>query len=393
MLGSTILDVAVGLILVYLLLSVVASTIREVLESFVKSRAVHLERGIRAIFDDYGGAGLTSEFYRHPLVSSLYQGNYTDAARRRTGGNLPAYIPARNFAVAVLDMAVRRPVPAPYAAQQTRPALTMGALRAAVDRIDSAFVRRALLAAMDSAQGDVARVQANLEAWYDSGMDRVSGWYKRRTQWILLGIGFATAASVDVDTLRVAQHLYRTPESRAAAVRLAARIVADSARADSARRATTASGSAGGAAAAGAGTARADSAARTALAQLDTLKLPILWRGVPFQPGPIADHVLGSLIGWLLTAFAVSFGAPFWFDLLNKIMVIRSTVKPREKSPEEGSEDRQNGRAAPSAAELAAVAAAGRGGAPAPAPAEEPPEPVPPHTPHAWADDVEDGIL
>ena len=36
-------------------------------------------------------------------------------------------------------------------------------------------------------------------------------------------------------------------------------------------------------------------------------------------------------------------GAPFWFDLLNKVMVIRSTVKPHEKSPEESSEDRRPG--------------------------------------------------
>ena len=33
-------------------------------------------------------------------------------------------------------------------------------------------------------------------------------------------------------------------------------------------------------------------------------------------------------------------GAPFWFDVLNKFMVIRATVKPREKSPDEASEDR-----------------------------------------------------
>jgi hypothetical protein len=44
-------------------------------------------------------------------------------------------------------------------------------------------------------------------------------------------------------------------------------------------------------------------------------------------------------LGWLLTAFAISLGAPFWFDSLNKLMVIRSTVKPREKSKEEGSKD------------------------------------------------------
>ena len=43
--------------------------------------------------------------------------------------------------------------------------------------------------------------------------------------------------------------------------------------------------------------------------------------------------------GWLLTALAISLGAPFWFDLLNKFIVIRSTVKPKEKSQEEQSKD------------------------------------------------------
>jgi hypothetical protein len=46
-----------------------------------------------------------------------------------------------------------------------------------------------------------------------------------------------------------------------------------------------------------------------------------------------------KFFGWVLTAAAVSLGAPFWFDLLNKFMVVRSTVKPHEKSPEEKSED------------------------------------------------------
>ena len=41
-------------------------------------------------------------------------------------------------------------------------------------------------------------------------------------------------------------------------------------------------------------------------------------------------------------AFAISLGAPFWFDMLNKFMVVRSTVKPHEKSSEETSGDRQS---------------------------------------------------
>ena len=49
------------------------------------------------------------------------------------------------------------------------------------------------------------------------------------------------------------------------------------------------------------------------------------------------------ILGWLITGFAISFGAPFWFDLLNRMMVVRSTVKPDEKSPDESSKDKQSG--------------------------------------------------
>jgi hypothetical protein len=55
-----------------------------------------------------------------------------------------------------------------------------------------------------------------------------------------------------------------------------------------------------------------------------------------------------SLPGWLLTALAVSLGAPFWFDLLNKLMVIRSTRKPDEKSTSPATKNLQ--REAPASA-------------------------------------------
>ena len=48
-----------------------------------------------------------------------------------------------------------------------------------------------------------------------------------------------------------------------------------------------------------------------------------------------------TIFGWLLTAFAVCLGAPFWFDVLNKFIVVRSTVKPREKSGVEAPKEPQ----------------------------------------------------
>jgi DNA repair exonuclease SbcCD ATPase subunit len=55
--------------------------------------------------------------------------------------------------------------------------------------------------------------------------------------------------------------------------------------------------------------------------------------------GDIGNLIYAHWLGWLLTAMAVSLGAPFWFDTLNRLMVIRSTVKPHEKSREQESKD------------------------------------------------------
>jgi len=59
-----------------------------------------------------------------------------------------------------------------------------------------------------------------------------------------------------------------------------------------------------------------------------------MWSG-----GTAVEQLQSHFLGWLLTALAISLGAPFWFDLLNKFIVVRSTVKPKEKSPEEKSKD------------------------------------------------------
>ena len=50
-------------------------------------------------------------------------------------------------------------------------------------------------------------------------------------------------------------------------------------------------------------------------------------------------HIFEQILGWIITGFALSLGAPFWFDTLNKFMVVRSTIKPQEKSRNEGSKD------------------------------------------------------
>ena len=75
------------------------------------------------------------------------------------------------------------------------------------------------------------------------------------------------------------------------------------------------------------------------------LNLPIGWTDrawSDFRDAGVKEQLYAGL-GWLLTAFALSFGAPFWFDVLNKIMIIRSTVKPAQKSPTDASPEKAKG--------------------------------------------------
>lgn len=394
MFGSEILDVAIGLVLIFLMLSLIASGVREGVEAIVKSRAVELERGIRALLDDPSGAGMAKMLYEHPLVYSLYSGSYNVVERRFRGQQLPTYIPARNFAVALLDMATRGPhVASVYTAQQTHPVLTPSALRASSQRIPSAFVQRALLSAIDSAHGDLSRVQSNLEEWYDSAMDRVSGHYKRRTQIWLFVIGLMTTLALNVNTITIADFLAHNETARAALVQRAEQIQKDTVY----RRLI------------GDSTVVARAAARAVYEDLQSLKLPIGWER---QLSPLKTatgeevfwYRVKQVIGLMLTAFAIMLGAPFWFDLLNKFMVIRSTVKPKEKSPDEGSEDRQKGKTKTEkpielvpaviteSARKQPVGAAAETGGGAPGIVEEI---EPPHTEHEWAtgDDPREGII
>jgi hypothetical protein len=327
MLGSQVLEVAIGVIFVYLLVSLICTAIREGLETGMKSRAAYLERGIRELLHDPSGENLVRSFYSHPVISSLYTGEYTpskqvDASRIFVrGGNLPSYIPSRNFALALMDIAVRGQATDVVSSDPNGPSLSLEAIRTNILNLGNPAVQRAVLAAIDTAGNDFVAAQINIEQWFDSGMDRVSGWYKRSTQSLLFVIGLVASIGLNVNTLAVAQYLYRNDAARATAVASAEAGVTNPAIA----------------------IGRYQHAAK----DLEALDLPIGWARSSRPAGTSVDGgwaFFGPPLGWFMTALAATLGAPFWFDLLNKVMVIRSTVKPHEKSPEEASVDRQGAR-------------------------------------------------
>lgn len=513
MFNSNILDVAIGMIFIYLLLSLMCSAANEIIELMLKKRAIDLERGIRELLQPgtaSGTPGIVQKLYDHALVNNLFGGTYEESRianpfRRLWRTQLPSYIPARNFALALMDLVAlppeatraakpaeapaappkeeggptdappaspkegagadpppdplpteptsgaagatvptRVPVSAaqfvlnvPPAGGATAPPPAVPAVEAppppAPGAADNPLTplreaitnnpllpevsRRSLITLVDAAGGDVAKARENIENWFNSSMDRVSSWYKRRAQLTILVIGVFVAIAVNVDTITVAKRLSTdkalreslvgaadayakayaspsptptpaptpTPDANgetppppsptptptpmplpsplpecvkepnspecAKAIEAACEFP-DSDKCLIAKGCTEPKSNECQRARAMAAACRDQSSPKCKYLsneqQLRGLGLPIGWdtpddlkRKWPglylTAPGGWLDQLYWHWLGWLLTALAISLGAPFWFDLLNKFIVIRSAVKPHEKSPEEKS--------------------------------------------------------
>lgn len=327
MLFSDALEVAIGLTFVFLLLSLAMTVLLEVIESFTRARGARLLEALEELLDDPQRQGSGSEaagaIYSHPAVQGLFRGSFPSALKEK---RLPSYIPTRNFALALIGQVLAGRVnaaPGDVSIPAAAHAPLGDRLRLAAERVDNEQLRRALLQAVDIGGDDFERIAAHLGNWYDGAMDRVSGRYKRRAQHLLFGIGLGAAVLLNINAFSMVESLAKNATLRRAVV----------AQAEAQARA---------------GVPQAEADFSAWIQKFDALGVPVGWSGGSLQALALptrASPVFGwfqIVVGYLLTALAVTLGSPFWFDVLNRLMVIRATVKPTEKSPEEGSEDRQD---------------------------------------------------
>lgn len=81
MFGSEFLDVAIGLVFIYALVSILCTAVREGIEAWLKTRAAYLEHGVRELLADPQGHGLAKAVFEHPLIYGLYHGEYQPGGR------------------------------------------------------------------------------------------------------------------------------------------------------------------------------------------------------------------------------------------------------------------------------------------------------------------------
>ena len=272
MLDHPIIDVAIGLIFLYVILSLVCSSIQEILASFLALRSKNLEKGIKNLIgDEY-----TKAMYNHPLIKGL-----------RKPDKLPSYIKPEIFTTALLEVVAKDKV------GKSAVELTAEELREAIGKIDTNNpARDLLLSLVGKGEHAVDVFRKQLAEWYDEGMDRVSGWYKRQVKYCLLGISVVVTAAVNADSIHIAKQLWKSDALRAVIV------------------------------------AEAERAAKNAETNQGEIQIDLLKQLETFPIGYSAGFQGFSIemfVGWVLSIAAISLGAPFWFDLLSKISHLRGS--------------------------------------------------------------------
>jgi hypothetical protein len=254
--------------------------------------------------------------YSHPIIKGLAE-----------PGKQPSYIPSREFANALLDILMKAGTSAESPTLEFLDKVEAG-IKQVQGNDDTKDALQALVtnvrAGVIETENNVAAVRDSIAQWFDESMKRASGWYKRQSQWIALWVGIGVALIFNTDTLAMAQALWRDPALRETWSNQAVAYV----------------------------TNKDESNAQQALEKISAVNFPIGWSlqsdpaspigfwllqddadpKTPVNPqkfpGTLLDGVL-KLIGIIFTGFAISQGAPIWFDLLGKLVNMRQTgIKP-----------------------------------------------------------------
>jgi hypothetical protein len=454
MFNNVAFDVFIGLVFVFLLYSLLATIIQEIISGFVNLRAMVLLKAIRGMLNDreqlqFNSTNAIDKFFErlghqiknqwHYLTCRLPDGTFSKAFYKHPSikylgssslRSKPSYIEPENFSSTIIKILrgkdynglnsqmqeiFKTLYPSPSLQNQALqdPIIIVGQIDPVTATIKPETLDHLRQLYIDS-QKDIEKFKALLAGWFNEMMDRTNGWYKRQIKRILFFIGFAIAIWGNVDTIKIYKILAKDKVARDQIVQMAIQSqkkyesVANQIKVDSFNnellkntyaQVNDDAQKANEILSIGRITKedsvkykklKADlsikvkefNKLKTGLVENETslqhqinalkspkdisknkaltLKLENLKRSDQEQLNPLRaemkqltaqlekkeddlnfKHVnFWSWIGWLITALAITLGAPFWFDLLNKFISIRAAGKnPDEKSEES---DKQN---------------------------------------------------
>ena len=299
---TVIIQVAIGIIFVWVILAVITSQIQEWIASGLAWRASMLEDAIEQML---GNPEVKNKLYNHPLIQGLYSSN----GKRKPGG-----IPQDKFAMVLFEEVINSGITVADAKN------TFDNLKKSVAVLKSKGEGSALTnfaksldtlligieEKTDDATHSITEARVRVESWFNDSMERLGGAYRRRMQIVGIIVGIAVAATLNVDTGAIINTLWRDPVLRQAIVTQASQV----------KETDVQSGQ----------TPSIEEIAKNA-EKLNVLSLPIGWssKNIPTN----TNGWVSKIIGILLSGMAAAQGAPYWFDIMRKL-VTRNPPVPQQ---------------------------------------------------------------
>lgn len=294
MFGSQAIEVLIGVALTMSIVSLAASTIVEMIAGLLKWRARMLEDELLHFLNGDATARPNAEVASRrthllrrprPRMSPSLANNKVVQSLAGSGRAAPSYLSSSAFVDAVAEYArEHKTVPAGLHAR--------------------------LLTVAKRGHGE-AEIRATLERHFDEAMERLSGAYKRRAKNWLFAVGLFIAVIGNVSVYHIAESLWPDTATRQAVVQAARNIDPK-----------------------GIDASDLDSVGAT-VSRLQEVGVPVGWTEKAKADWGKARTLpltrVGMIIGWLLTGVLVTLGAQFWFDLLSKLVALRSSGRKPEE--------------------------------------------------------------
>jgi hypothetical protein len=238
--------------------------------------------------------------------------------------------------------------------------ITVARLRVAVASLPDSPFKATIRSTMDEVGDDLEGLKRNIKIWFNDSMERVSGRYKRCTQVLLTAFALVLTVALNADTLEIGGRLWGNSMLRASVTTAAVAFNTD---------AQAKSGTSGSGAVVPDAVLSKPSSIQAYLQ--DELKLPLGWTGAELKKLGLDNETrislgldkpewsraygqralngaglllrnlfttpngLTKIMGWALTVIAASMGAPFWFDILDKLVNVRTAANKPEKTTDE----------------------------------------------------------
>jgi hypothetical protein len=320
--GFEVLDVAIGLVALFFLLSTALSSINEAIANILGWRAKTLEDALANLVGDpkvqkdmkawaRSGLGLIDEkpatagstettdtetTVREPIVPTLWDHWRMKALVRNPDSKLrrrarPSYLPPRAFSLALAETIAGKAPPkgedekSPW---QLADEKILERVKAAIDELPPGDLKQLVQKASINAGQTLEGFRTQVEHLFDDSMERASGWYKRKVQLVLAILATIVVVGLNVDTVNVTTKLWNDPALRESLSAQASQI-------------------------------QQPEDADTARQEIEAIGLPVGWG----DNAP--DSVWDALPGWIIAIAALNLGAPFWFDLLSRLARLRGS--------------------------------------------------------------------